>query len=219
MFHVHDGWRKTFRIPARAINLLAKFCNNLSPGFGIDIRRPEEPSASNPVAISVNTADLAEAGFAALQPNAAADGQTTAQLAEANAPEDVVEADDDETVEEKAARIGTSSAAARADHVHAFAAAKDNGARKDMTGVSGSKSGLGTYAPAAYDCTTWTRGTDKGAVSGETVDAGLKIMLPCLFATDGIEGYVRLRLFEFDQQGRLVNVGAETAYAPYLVSA
>ena len=120
MFHVHDGYRKTFRIPARSFNLLAKFCNNVTAGFGITLRRPEEPSVSNPVTVSVNTDELAEAGFATLQANApdADAGLTPAALAEAATPADIAERDADETDEEKVARIGTSSAAARADHVH-----------------------------------------------------------------------------------------------------
>lgn len=118
MFHVHDGYRKTFRIPARAFNFLAKFCNNLSPGFGITMRRPEEPSSSNPVTVAVNTEDLTEAGFATLQANATAEGQTVAELVSSATPADVAEYDADEADEDKQARIGASNCAARADHQH-----------------------------------------------------------------------------------------------------
>lgn len=118
MFHVYDGYRKTFRIPARAFNFLAKFCNNLSPGFGITMRRPEEPSASNPVTVAVNPTELIESGFATLQANAPADGQTVAELVSTATPADVADYDPNEEDADKQARIGSSSAAARADHQH-----------------------------------------------------------------------------------------------------
>lgn len=118
MFHVFDGYRKTFRIPARSFNSLAKFCNNVTAGFGIKIRRPEEPSVSNPVSISVNTNDLSEAGFATLQAKEPGDGQTLAALVAAATPADVAEHDADETDADKQKRIGTSNCAARADHQH-----------------------------------------------------------------------------------------------------
>lgn len=222
MFHVHDGYRKTFRIPARSFNFLAKFCNNLSPGFGITMRRPEKPSATNPVTVAVNTEDLAEVGFATLQANATAEGQTVAELVSSATPADVAEYDEDETDEEKQARIGTSNCAARADHQHMMPKTVDNETRKDMVGtnksggkISGKDLDGNEYDRPHTDTTTWTRGTDTETVDGESVDAGLKIMLPCRFISDGIDGYVRFRQFEFDQAGRLVKVGAEAESTPY----
>ena len=102
----------------------------------------------------------------------------------------------------------------------------DNSTRKDMVGKS-SGSVLGQkhsgkdlngieYDNGVKDETTWTRGTDTETttVDGKSkeVDAGLKIMLPCRHVTDGIDGLLYFRQFEFDQAGRLVKVGAETEY-------
>lgn len=98
----------------------------------------------------------------------------------------------------------------------------DNSTRKDMVGTedgqgnkhSGSDVDKDEYDTGVEDETTWTRGTDKEkkTVGGEEkqVDAGLKIMLPCRHVTDGIDGYLYFRQFEFDQTGRLVKVGKET---------
>lgn len=101
----------------------------------------------------------------------------------------------------------------------------DNSTRKDMVGkttaaIGGKHSGpdinKDEYDTGVEDATTWTRGTDKEkkTVGGEEkqVDAGLKVMLPCRLVTDGIDGYLYFRQFEFDQTGRLVKVGAETDY-------
>lgn len=98
----------------------------------------------------------------------------------------------------------------------------DNSTRKDMVGtnlsggkISGKDQDGIEYDNPHTDKTTWTRGTDKETVDDEAVDAGLKIMLPCRFISDGIDGYVRFRQFEFDQAGRLVKVGEETESTPY----
>ena len=101
---------------------------------------------------------------------------------------------------------------------------QDNGTRKDMVGKSlgsvlgqkhsGKDSNGIEYENGVKDETTWTRGTDTETttVDGKSmeVDAGLKIMLPCRHVTDGINGILCFRQFEFDQAGRLVKVGAET---------
>ena len=116
MFHVHDGYRKMLRIPARAFNLVAKFCNNISAGFGISIRRPNEPSHSDPVLISINMNDLAEAGIGTVHKKG--ENETDAQFAGRATPEDVVGHKENETDAEKIARLGTSKNVARADHKH-----------------------------------------------------------------------------------------------------
>ena len=120
MFHVHDGYRKTFRIPARSFNNLAKFCNYHCAGFGIDIKRPDEPSSANPVTFSLNTKDLASAGYVPIpqrgteETDAAYSART--EMGEIEFVEDV----ENETATDKVARIGTSRFAAPLDHGHAL---------------------------------------------------------------------------------------------------
>jgi len=116
MFHVFDEYRKMMRIPARAFNALAKFCNNLSGGWGINIERPDSPSHSAPVRIEVNPNDLTEAGFTRV-PVQGGD-ETNADFAARATPCDCEGPDVNETDAEKVARVGTSNEAARADHVH-----------------------------------------------------------------------------------------------------
>ncbi len=117
MFHVFDDYTNRFKIPARDFNALAKFCNSLSPGTGINIRRPDRPSHSNPVQVSVNPQDLFNLGFP-MRPAKKSSEETNAHYAAWATPEDVAEYVESETDAEKIARIGTSRLAAPLDHQH-----------------------------------------------------------------------------------------------------
>ena len=120
MFHVHDGYRRTFRIPARSFNMLAKFCNNVTPGFGMKIKRPNEPSHATPVVFEVDTKELADVGFAMVPVKGTS--ETDAAFA-ARAPLGEIEYVEDmenETAADKVDRLGVSNVAARLDHRHAL---------------------------------------------------------------------------------------------------
>ena len=58
MFHVKDDFKKTLRFPAKTFNRIAKFCNNMVAGFGITLKRPDDPTTANPVVVEVNNSDL-----------------------------------------------------------------------------------------------------------------------------------------------------------------
>ena len=120
MFHVHDGYRKTFRIPARSFNFLAKFCNYHCAGFGIDIKRPDEPSSANPVTFTLNTKDLASAGYVPIPQRET--GETDAAYSARTGMGEIefVEDMENESAADRIARVGTSRFAAPLDHVHAL---------------------------------------------------------------------------------------------------
>lgn len=59
MWHLFDGYKRRHALPrASQLNLIARILNNLTPGPGIKMRRPDLPTPAAPVEISVDEAWL-----------------------------------------------------------------------------------------------------------------------------------------------------------------
>ena len=123
MFHIDDSLKNRFRIPVEWHNTVARFLNNLVPGFGVRIVRPDNPGPSNPVTVELDPEAVDALGYARV-PTPTEGGDAVAEMA-AHAPEDVMQAPmdangaaDEEKEDDKAARVGSSAFAARADHRH-----------------------------------------------------------------------------------------------------
>lgn len=60
MFHVRLLKNK-FKLPVSDYNKIAEFLNNICGGLGINVKRPEKPSATNPPIIELDRNDLDKA--------------------------------------------------------------------------------------------------------------------------------------------------------------
>ncbi len=153
MFHLHDI-KNRLRVPCAWFNRVAAFLNNLAPGFGISIRRPDNPTSGDPVEIAVDPEGLDKLGFARLAPHK---DDTSLALADraGNAPKTVLAPLANESNTDKAARVGTSMFAARADHEHRmpqmnFAAADHTHAATAIT-YGGTGAGATLHVSDALD--------------------------------------------------------------------
>ena len=115
MFHIEDRFKNRFRVPRIWFNRVGSYLNNLCPGFGIRMERPDRPGPGHPIIIEVDPEAMETFGFARTP---MFDEDTTNATKAACAPAAVAVYKANETDAEKAARVGTSSMAAPLDHVH-----------------------------------------------------------------------------------------------------
>ena len=194
MFHVDDNLKNRFRIPVGWHNAVARFLNNLVPGFGLRLARPDNPSPSNPVTVEIDQDALDTLGYARV-PTPTDAGTADAEMA-AYAPEDVELAPmgengdaAEETDREKAARVGSSPRAARADHKHLDPVLHRT--RQTIDGaLSVGEDGLLTFRPPMFDCGGRFTGLDDDSafapdVPLDNLDAG---DLDGLLRADGAGG-------------------------------
>lgn len=115
MFHIEDRFKNRFRVPRLWFNRVGSYLNNLCPGPGIHMERPDRPGPGRPVIIEVDPEGVGALGFARTP---MFDENTTDATKATCAPAAVAVYKANETDAEKAARVGTSSLAAPLDHVH-----------------------------------------------------------------------------------------------------
>lgn len=115
MFHIEDRFKNRFRVPRLWFNRVGSYLNNLCPGPGIHMERPDRPGPGRPVIIEVDPEGVEALGFARTP---MFDENTTNATKATCAPAAVAVYKANETDAEKAARVGTSSLAAPLDHVH-----------------------------------------------------------------------------------------------------
>ena len=67
MFHIRL-LKNRFKLPVSDYNKIAEFLNNICGGLGINVKRPEKPSATNPPMIEVDRKDLEKMVYTVLDP-------------------------------------------------------------------------------------------------------------------------------------------------------
>ena len=236
MFHLHDI-KNRLRVPCAWFNRVAAFLNNLAPGFGISIRRPDNPTSGDPVEIAVDPEGLDKLGFARLAPHK---NDTSLSLADraGNAPKTVLAPVANESNTDKAARVGTSMFAARADHEHRLPsgylnhshsytandiAYGDDKVKDVLDDIAEYDSDNDEYVaivtpPKEPTASTQTTSGATGGTNAATYDStaaftagsgSIEICLACRSTQNGQTGHIFFRPFKITNDGRIYSIGGE----------